>query len=135
MRTILIISSHLMTRGSLLWPVWRRHNDTSNDFIPSHIHTSYFRIKLFMYRGHPNRRPLMRLLLSKMESRGTWCWPKGWVVLKTMSMLSWPVVRWSKGLVNDIIWKQYCKRFVEGGFIVLGVLLGVAGLSFSFMVL
>jgi len=43
-----------------------------------------------------------------------------------------PVVWCSKGLMNKIIWKESGWRFMEGGFIVVGVLgVGVAGLSLT----
>jgi hypothetical protein len=72
---------------------------------------------------HQSRRPLMRLLLSRMESRGTWIWPKGWAVSETMSIMSCPVVWWRKGLMHGFIWKESWERFMEGEFIVVGVML------------
>ena len=42
MPTILIMCCHLKTWGSLLGMVWKRTKDTSDGFIPSHIHTSFF---------------------------------------------------------------------------------------------
>jgi len=62
--------------------------DTSDNFIPSHIHASYFRARMFLSLGHLSRRPLMRLLMNRTERMGTWCWPEGWTISETMYMTS-----------------------------------------------
>jgi hypothetical protein len=47
-----------------------------------------------------------------------------------MSMLSYPVVWWRKGLRHEFIWKESWERFMEGRIIAEGVMLRVAKVDF-----
>lgn len=71
----------------------------------------------------------MRLLMSRMESKGTWIWVEGWVVSEIMSMLSCPVMWCRKGLLHGFIQKEYWERFMECEFIVVGVMFRVTGVA------
>jgi len=48
---------------------------------------------------------------------------------------SWPVVWWSEGLMNGIVWNQFLQKFMEGWFIVVGVVWVAGVLGLSLMVL
>jgi len=71
MCTILVICWHIRTWGLLLLLMLSLHKVTSYGFIPFHINIAYFWTRLFIFKGQPSRRILMRLLFSMMENMGT----------------------------------------------------------------
>lgn len=121
--TILIMCWHINSWVTVHCRVWRRKRDTSDDIITPHIHVWFFQCRMFMSRDHKSRRPLMRLLLRRMESICSWIWEEGWIVSETMYMLLYAVMWCRKSMRNDNIWRKYWERFAEGRFVVVGVML------------
>lgn len=79
-----------------------------------------------MSRGHSSRRPLMRLLLRRRESMGTLTWLEGCRIRKHVYSIM------ASGVVAQATdeWSH-----LEGGFIVVGVVVEVGVIELSFMVL
>jgi len=65
---LLIMPWQLSSWVTVHYMVWRQQRDTSNSFIKSLIHAWFFQTWRLRCQGHQSGRPLMRLLLMRMES-------------------------------------------------------------------
>ena len=100
--------------------------DTLSGFITGLIHAWFFLTCRYRCRGHQSVRSLMRLLLRRMESMGTYSLAEGWAASETMRMLWCSVVWCREGLSNGNICRMCWKRCMMRRFTVVGELLRVA---------